>query len=148
MSKLVVMDNRLPVTATIYAYSRYKVGDMNTSATPAVAFTAVLVNPLNEKITASFMFNFPHGIEPHTQRITPQISHNGTLYKSPPIRTVDTIDALTCFEHCSTTEICSSWSYDELGRTCLLYENVRLNGYKSGNSAGVKVSGVAAKASW
>ena len=76
MSKLVVMDSRFPVTATVYAYSRYKVGDMNTSATPAVAFTAILENPLNETLTASFMFNFPHGIEPHTQRAFPQMSDN------------------------------------------------------------------------
>ena len=68
--------SRLPVTATVYAYSWYKVGDMNTSATPTVAFTTILENPLNETLTASFMFNFPHGIEPHTQRAFPQLSDN------------------------------------------------------------------------
>ena len=144
MSKLVVMDSRLPVTATIYAYSRYKVGDMNTSATPAVAFTAVLENPLNENVTASFMFNFPHGIEPHTQRTVPQMSPNGTLYKnSPPLRSIVAMDTLSCFEFCNSVSICSSWSYDEVGGTCLIYEDVRMNGYKDGNSAGVKVRGVA-----
>ena len=137
------MDTRLPVTATIYAYSRYKVGDMNTSATPSVAFTAVLGNPLNETITASFMFNFPHGIEPHTQRVTYQPSPDeDTPYQGrhgAPLQTVVATDTMSCFDFCNSVGACSSWSYDEVANVCIIYDDVRLNGYQAGHSSGVKV---------
>eukprot|EP00731_Ephydatia_muelleri_P017942 Em0010g1040a len=143
MSKLVVMDSRLPVTATIYAYSRYKVGDMNTSATPAVAFTAVLENPLNENITASFMFNFPHGIEPHTQRSFEQMPPNKEGQETtPPVGKVleGVVDPVTCFEACNADPVCSCWNYATSNQACIIYPYVLLNGYMEGVYAGVKGS--------
>ena len=142
MSKLVVMDSRLPVTATIYAYSRYKVGDMNTSATPAVAFTAVLENPLNENVTASFMFNFPHGIEPHTQRSFEQMPPNKEGQETtPPVGKVleGVVDPVTCFEACNADPVCSCWNYATSNQACIIYPYVLLNGYMEGVYAGVKV---------
>ena len=143
MSKLVVMDSRLPVTATVYAYSRYKVGDMNTSATPAVAFTAILENPLNETLTASFMFNFPHGIEPHTQRLRSQMSPNESqLYQDcsgKPLESIVATDPTACFEFCNDISACSSWTYDKAGNLCIIFGDVRMNGYQDGYSSGVKV---------
>ena len=61
MSKLTVQDPRVPIKASVYAYSWYKHNDMNASATPAVALTAVLNNPLEDEVTASFMMNLPIG---------------------------------------------------------------------------------------
>ena len=63
VAKLTVEDPRLPIDVSIYAYSRYKFNDMNTSATPAVAFTAVFDNshPGAKELTASFMINLPIG---------------------------------------------------------------------------------------
>ena len=144
MSKLVVMDNRLPVTATIYAYSRYKVGDMNTSATPAVAFTAVLVNPLNENITASFMFNFPHGIEPHTQRPYHQLTPKEEEETTHPVGKVlkGVVDPVTCFEACNGDPVCSCWTFNTADQSCVIYPYVLLNGYQEGCYAGVKVRGL------
>ena len=61
MTKLTVKDTRVPIEASIYAYPWYKHNDMNASATPAVAFTAVLHNPLEDEVTSSFMINLPIG---------------------------------------------------------------------------------------
>ena len=58
---LQVGDPRLPIDVAVYAYSSYKHSDMNTSATPAVAFTAVLSNLQTSDVTASFMLNLPIG---------------------------------------------------------------------------------------
>ena len=37
-----IVDDRLLVNATLYAYSTYNVGDMKASAVPAIAFTFVV----------------------------------------------------------------------------------------------------------
>ena len=62
MSKLTVSDPELPVDMSVFVYHWYKHNDMNTSATPAVAFTAVLTNPnTNTSYNASFLMNLPLG---------------------------------------------------------------------------------------
>ena len=62
VSKLTVEDTDLPIDVDVYAYSRYKHNDLNTSALPAVAFTAVLHNPSStQSYNASFMINLPIG---------------------------------------------------------------------------------------
>lgn len=61
LSKLTVLDSRVPIETSVYAYPMFKHDDMNVSATPAVAFTAVLYNPLNKEVSASFMMNLPIG---------------------------------------------------------------------------------------
>ena len=66
-TRLDVNDGRLPLDISIHAYPRYRFNDMNTSATPAIAFTAVIHNPLSTNASASFLFNLPLGIEPDTQ---------------------------------------------------------------------------------
>ena len=48
ISKLDVMDSKLSTDISVYAYPCYRFNDMNTSATPAVAFTAVIHNSLSE----------------------------------------------------------------------------------------------------
>ena len=62
MSKLTVSDPELPVDMSVFVYHWYKHNDMNTSATPAVAFTAVLTNPsTTTSYNASFLMNLPLG---------------------------------------------------------------------------------------
>ncbi len=42
LSRLKVVDSRIPLETTLFAYSTYKVGDMKASAVPAIAFTFLL----------------------------------------------------------------------------------------------------------
>ena len=141
MSKLSVVDNRLPVDVSVYAYSRYKHNDMDRSATPAVAFTALIKNRRSENVTASLMFNLPLGIEPRTQRMAHQMSQTSYHSDKWSAKGQAGSSPLECFMDCSSNSFCKSWSYDNVSKTCYLFEEVRLNGHDGNSSAGVKVSG-------
>ena len=110
---------------------------MNSSATPAVAFTAVMENPLDEEVTASFMFNLPLGIEPHTQRVAQQMTDDNATFGT--VMTIAVSSVLECFGVCNTVSSCSSWSYDIEKEICQLFYDVRLNGHNDSCNAGVKV---------
>ena len=139
-SRLDVEDHRLPLDISVHAYSRYKVNDMNTSATPAVAFTAVIHNPLSTSADASFLFNLPLGIEPNTQRVEPQMTP--PLTESTPSSFLgqhQLSSKLDCFDYCNMWDSCLSWSYNATNQTCFLFDDVQMNGHESGSYSGVKV---------
>ena len=139
-SRLDVEDHRLPLDISVHAYSRYKFNDMNTSAIPAVAFTAVIHNPLSTSANASFLFNLPLGIEPNTQRVKPQMTPSPT--ESTPSSFLGQRQAasqLDCFDDCNKVDSCMSWSYDATNQTCSTFDDVRMNGYKNGSYSGIKV---------
>ena len=143
MSKLSVIDDRLPVDVDVYAYSRYKHNDMNQSATPAVAFTALIKNHLSENVTTSFMFNLPLGIEPHTQRMAQQMAPKASAsYHSDSwsVKGQAIASPLDCFMNCSSNSSCKSWSYNNASQTCNMFSDVRLNGHDDKSCAGIKVS--------
>ena len=140
MSRLDVGDNKLPVDISIYAYPRYRLNDMNTSATPAVAFTTVIHNPLSKSVNASFLFNLPLGMEPNTQRVQSQMTPPSTM--SIPYSLLGQLQAtspLDCFHQCNNMSSCMSWSYDATNQSCSPFNDVRLNGFKNGSYSGVKV---------
>ena len=113
---------------------------MNTSATPAIAFTAVIHNPLSTSANASFLFNLPLGIEPDTQRVKPQMTP--PLTKSTPgsiLGQHQVPSEMDCFDYCNKNDSCMSWSYNGTNQSCSLFDDVRMNGHKSGFYSGVKV---------
>ena len=114
---------------------------MNTSATPAVAFTAVVHNPLNKNVNASLLFNLPLGMEPNTQRVESQMA--SPIIQSSPSSSLGQHQAsshLDCFSDCKTLNSCLSWSYDPTNQMCAIFEDVRLNGHKDGSYSGIKVA--------
>ncbi len=114
---------------------------MNTSATPAVAFTAVVHNPLNENVNASLLFNLPLGVEPNTQRVESQMA--SPIIQSNPSSSLGQHQAsshLDCFSDCKNLNSCLSWSYDPTNQMCSTFEDVRLNGHKDGSYSGIKVA--------
>ncbi len=141
VSRLDVLDSRLPVDVSVYAYPWYRHNDMNRSATPAVAFTAVMKNPLKENVTASFMFNLPLGIEPRTQRFAQQMPTNVSTSYQTKRSTVGQPSStpLECFMTCNLEASCMSWSYDTKTGICYMFTDVRLNGHNDSAFAGVKV---------
>ena len=113
---------------------------MNISALPAIAFTAVIHNPLSTSVNASFLFSLPLGIEPNTQRVKPQMTPS--LTKSTPSSILGQHQAsseLDCFDHCNKLDFCMSWSYDGTNQTCSFFDDVRMNGHKSDSYSGIKV---------
>lgn len=141
MSKLSVVDTRLPVDVSVYAYSRYKHNDMTLSATPAIAFTALIKNPHIETVTTSFMFNLPLGIEPHTQRMAQQMPQNVSASAREDRSTWSqaTSTPLECFSSCSSNTSCKSWSYSNASKICSMFDKVSMNGHEDNSFAGVKV---------
>ena len=84
-SRVDVEDGRIPLDISIYAYPRYRFNDMNTSATPAIAFIAVIHSLLSTSANASFkLFNLPHWIQRDTQRVkqqmTPPLTNNTPVF--------------------------------------------------------------------
>ena len=138
ISKLDVMDSQLSTDISVYAYPRYRFNDMNTSATPAVAFTAVIHNSLSETVSTSILFNLPLGMEAHAQRFVEQMSPSITYYQNPSVKQFTAPTAFECFEFCSDVP-CLSWSYDISNHTCFMFDDVRMNGYHDGFTAGIKV---------
>ena len=139
ISKLDVMDSTLQTDISVYAYPRYRFNDMNTSATPAVAFTAVIHNSLSETVSTSILFNLPLGMEAHTQRFAEQMSPSLTYYQNPSVNQFTAPTALECFEFCSGNVSCLSWTYDISNHTCFMFDDVRMNGHHDGFTAGIKV---------
>ena len=140
MSRLDVGNNKLPLDVSVYAYPRYRLNDMNTSATPAVAFTAVIHNPLSKSVNASFLFNLPLGMEPNTQRVQPQMTPPSTRSTlNSFLGQCQVTSQLDCFHQCNNMNFCMSWSYDATNQMCLLFNDVQLNGFKNGSHSGVKV---------
>ena len=114
---------------------------MNTSATPAVAFTAAIHNPLNESVSASFLFNLPLGMEPNTQRVESQMA--SPIIPISPSSSLGqhlATSHLDCFNFCSNLNSCLSWSYDPINQACSIFEDVRLNGHRDGSYSGIKVA--------
>ena len=139
MFKLSAIDNRLPIDVSVYGYSRYKHNDMNQSATPAIAFTAVIKNNLNMNVTTSFMFNLPLGIEPHTQRMAQKMPQPGNQQNNQSPVSLTTSNPLDCFKNCSMNTSCNSWSFNNVSKICSMFADVRLNGHEDNSFAGVKV---------
>ena len=46
---------------------------------------------------------------------------------------------MDCFDKCSKSDSCMSWSYDGTNQSCSLFDDVQMNGHKSGSYSGVKV---------
>ena len=58
------------------------------------------------------------------------------LFKSKDLPGLDPVTE--CFQQC--TDDCYTWTYDEAGEVCYTdFGHARMNGYKEGFSAGVKV---------
>ena len=143
MSRLDVEDSKLPLDISVFAYPRYRFNDMNTSATPAVAFTAVIHNPLSKSVNASFLFNLPLGMEPNTQRVEPQMTPPSTKSTSNSfLGQHQATSQLDCFDHCNNLSSCMSWSYDATNQTCSSFNDVRMNGFKNGSYSGVEVPSI------
>jgi len=125
VSRLHLVDNSFPMDLSLYAYSEYNLGDMKSSARPAIAFTLVGSNPTNQTIRTSFMFNLPWGIEQDYDRPS-----------SAVFKRINTPSAQACFTACQSESNCQSWTWTS--SNCNLQSDVPLPGYRLGTSSGLK----------
>ena len=131
MSRLVVDDPSLPVNASLFGYSSYWVGDMNRSATPAVAFSLLVENTdASQPVDIDFIFTLPFSIEPESARPAGPDDQVVVSTASSPE---------DCLAQCTASATCASWSLDGSG-TCNLASSVPFNRYTQGAYSGVKGS--------
>lgn len=89
------------IHADLFAYSVYKVNDMNTSARPMVAFSmAVSTESTWVAAPFSFMMNLPLAIEPDMIR-------NGTAFSATPVSS-----SAECLKQCNQNLVCTSWNFN------------------------------------
>eukprot|EP01050_Picozoa_sp_SAG11_P006368 SAG11_NODE_490_length_8982_cov_5.961162_9_plen_762_part_00 len=141
MSRLVVDDPAVKgVNASLFAYSAFHVGDMEKSATPAVAFS-LLVENTNEPrrggkaVDVDFVLTLPFSVEPESARPAAKPDSGEQVEASTPEQ---------CLAQCAASATCASWTLDAAGK-CTLATSVPFNRYTPGAHSGVKGSFVADK---
>ena len=116
------------IHADLFAYSVYKVNDMNASARPMVAFSmAVSTESTWVAAPFSFMMNLPLAIEPDMIR-------NGTAFSATPVSA-----SAECLKQCNQNLACTSWNFDRASQICTLQKGPAPNVfYKLGNDCGLR----------
>lgn len=95
----------------LFASSRWRVGDMNSSATPAIGFTLTASNPSKTTpLDLSFFFALPLSLQ------------RGVIRSSTDaVNASDTGAAEACYAACADNSTCMAWSYG--GTECEQYSN-------------------------
>ncbi|CAH1781975.1 unnamed protein product [Owenia fusiformis] len=136
VSKLEVIDDSIPVDITTYAYSSYKVGDMNASALPSIAFTMVFTNPsTTDNVLTYMIFNLGVGIEEMTQRTAKPTDDGKTDWKSP--RSIPVSNTSACAQKCKNSNDCKSWTFFKKTKMCQLSEVANLNTFNEDTNSGL-----------
>jgi hypothetical protein len=110
----------------IFAYSRFRPGDLNASALPSVAVTLRVRNTLPHDINMSFFLSAPMAAINNCQRPSQNVLARLTLAQ-----------ASNCLHACDENAACLSWTYraGELG--CVLAADVPLSVYADDAVCGV-----------
>ena len=87
------------LNADLFAFSTYKINDMNASARPMASFT-LAVNAPNSNSDVSFMMNLPTSIEPDMMR-------RGTALGAA----LSAASSAACLAACNAKSECLSWNY-------------------------------------
>jgi non-lysosomal glucosylceramidase len=89
----------------LFGRSRWRIGDMNASATPAIAFTLTATNPSSSSpLDLSFFFALPLSLQRGVIRSTADAA-NAT----------DSSGADSCFSACAENSTCDAWSFGGAG---------------------------------
>ena len=95
----------------VFASSRWRVGDMNASATPAIGFTLTATNPSSSTpLDLSFFFALPLSLQ------------RGVIRSSTDaVNATDETGAEKCYAACAANRTCIAWSYG--GTSCEQYSS-------------------------
>lgn len=120
--------------ADLYAFSTYKVNDMEASARPMAAFTLAASTTAAAAEDVTFMMNLPTAIEPDMiRRGTPLASAD-----QPAAGTTNTSAA--CLAACNANAACMSWNFVGASQTCTLQKDAPNVFYSLGNDCGLRGS--------
>ena len=123
VTRLDVIDDSLPLTVSLSAFSPFKLWSAEGSAVPAVSFTLSLQNPTAASMDASFMVSSPTFMEKALSRLcTPQENCAEECVVANSTRQTTAGDALDCKHQCSDDDGCASWSLN--GTSCTLSRTI------------------------
>ena len=83
----------------LFGHSRWKIGDMNASATPAIGFTLSASNPSSAPLEVAFFFGVPLSLQ------------HGVIRSATDAVDGNISDATACFATCKHNATCDAWSY-------------------------------------
>ena len=129
VSKLQIVDEAIATQLDLYAYSTFKVGDLNRSITPAIIFSLNVKNSNDYPIAVDFMFNAPLSAQVDQPR------HSKNLVQEVPSDSY-----LQCVPICDQNPQCASWIWQIIDNkpTCVLFSDVGNNMFVSGQAGGVR----------
>ncbi|UJR11626.1 hypothetical protein I4U23_015807 [Adineta vaga] len=129
VSKLELVDESLKAKIDLYAYSVFRVGDLNRSMIPAIIFSLNVYNPNTYPISIDFMSTLP---------LSAQIDQ--TRQSNRTIQQISLANYTDCIVACNDNPSCASWNWQMINDnpTCLLYDDVPYNEYLNGHISGVR----------
>lgn len=111
-TRLTPSDPSLPegLRLQIFGRSRWRLGDMTRSHTPAVGFTLTASNPSAAPINVTLFLSLPMGLQHGVNRCDGGQGPDCFLHTRPP--SFSTPDASACLAACTAKTECLSWSFD------------------------------------
>ena len=116
-TRLRPIDASLPsgVELTLFGRSRWRVADMEASATPAAGFTLTAVNPSSsEPLELSFFLSLP--LQHQAGMVRPAVAGTSTQSSAAP-------SARACAAACAANATCAAWSVVNASAVCSLSHN-------------------------
>ncbi|KAL1521790.1 hypothetical protein AB1Y20_021443 [Prymnesium parvum] len=105
-----------PLRLALFGRSKWKVGDMAASASPALAFTLVATNPsATESLELGLFFSLPLQLQRGVSRAPGTAEDGGHRH---PTAT----EALPCFDACAANASCAAWHFAP-SDGCVIYSD-------------------------
>jgi non-lysosomal glucosylceramidase len=116
-TRLTPIDPAIPagLNLQLFGRSRWRLGDMEKSHTPAVGFTLTASNPSAAPINVTLFLSLPMGLQHGVNRCAQGQGPECFLHPDGGGSTFSAPDAAACLAACTTRESCTSWNYDGAG---------------------------------
>ena len=116
-TRLTPIDPSIPegLDLQIFGRSRWRLGDMTKSHTPAVGFTLSASNPSAAPINVTLFLSLPMGLQHGVNRCDQGQGPECFLHSHSPSFAAP--DAAACLAACTKNESCASWNFDGAGTT-------------------------------
>ena len=114
-TRLTPMDPAIPesLNLQVFGRSRWRLGDMTRSHTPAVGFSLTASNPSAVPINITLFLSLPMGLQHGVQRCDQGQGPECFLHTQSPSFSAPAADS--CLAACTAQEKCLSWNFDGAG---------------------------------
>jgi hypothetical protein len=111
-TRLTPLDPSIPdgLNLELFGRSRWRLGNMTRSHTPAVGFTLTASNPAAHAVNVTLFLSLPMGLQHGVQRCDQGQGPECFLHTQPP--SFSTPDAAACLAACTANQTCTSWNFN------------------------------------